>query len=249
MNLGGTTQIALAENSCPAGTALTALPFTCSPVLTTGTNIFTGNQTVNGTVTASAFVGNGAGLTNINVATAANALALGGQPPSYYATAGSNTFTSAQTMPSVNVTGTTQTGALTVGGGTPITEYLSVTLPVTLPAINPGTCTTFQTAELTGFTPGDGDTIAMGIPRALQSGLTNSPAPGPGPAPPPGPGPAAAAGPGPAPPPPGPPIFLVYQAWETTSSANTTITLQVCNPSTPYNGGATGVIRFDVFRH
>ena len=241
----GNVTLNLATNACPAGTALTALPFTCSPVVTAGVNVFTGNQTVNGTVTASAFVGNGAGLTNINVATAttaataANALALGGQPPSYYATAGSNTFTSAQTMPSVNVTGGTQTGTLAIGGGTPITEYLSITLPVTLPAIHPGACTTFQTAELTGFTPGNDDTIAMGIPSVLQSGL-NSAAPGPGgPAPPPGP----------PPPPPGPPIFLVYQAWETTSSANTTITLQVCNPSTPYNGGATGVIRFDIFRH
>lgn len=238
----GNVTLNVAPNACPAGSALSALPFTCAPVVTPGANVFTGNQTINGTVTASAFVGNGAGLTNINVATAttaataANALALGGQPASYYAIAGSNTFTSAQTMPSVNVTGGMQTGTLAIGGGTPITEYLSTTLPVTLPAIHPGACTTFQTAQLAGFTPGSDDTIAMGIPSALQSGLTNSAPPGP-------------AGPPPPPPPPGPPIFLVYQAWETSSSANTTITLQVCNPSTPYSGGATGVIRFDIFRH
>ena len=76
-------------------------------------NTFTKNQTVNGTMTATAFSGNGAGLTKLQganvqgtVATANNALNLGGlapsayQPAGSYATTGSNTFTGDQ-----NVTG------------------------------------------------------------------------------------------------------------------------------------------------
>jgi hypothetical protein len=43
---------------------------------------------------------------------------------------------------------------------------------------------------------------------------------------------------------------LSYQAWETSSSANTTVTIQVCNPTgTKYKGGTTGSIRVDIFRH
>jgi hypothetical protein len=47
-----------------------------------GGNAFSGNQTVNGNVAATNFVGNGAGLTGVN---AANSLALGGLPASNYA--------------------------------------------------------------------------------------------------------------------------------------------------------------------
>ena len=88
------------------------------------TNTFTANQTVNGTVTATSFSGNGSGLTSLqggnvqgNVATANNALNLGGLPPSSYqlagsyATLGANTFTGKQTVngdvtSTGNVTGT-----------------------------------------------------------------------------------------------------------------------------------------------
>jgi trimeric autotransporter adhesin len=49
---GSTAPITLASNTCTAGSALTALPFTCSPFAALGTNTFTGNQTVNGNVTA-----------------------------------------------------------------------------------------------------------------------------------------------------------------------------------------------------
>jgi hypothetical protein len=158
------------------------------------------------------------------------------------------TMTGALNLPSlaatggVTATGPLAGGSLSVGGGTPITEYLSVTLPITLPAMKPGTCTTFQTAALTGFTPGDTDTISLGIPSALQTGLTNGPdgprgdrADGHGPG---GDGRGA-----------GPSIFLAFQAWETPNSSPTTVTLQVCNPSSPYSGGATGTIRFDIFKH
>jgi len=44
-------------------------------------------------------------------------------------------------------------------------------------------------------------------------------------------------------------IFLTFSAWETTSSADTTVTIQVCNPSEPYRGGHSGTIRVDLFKH
>jgi 6-phosphogluconolactonase (cycloisomerase 2 family) len=45
-------------------------------------------------------------------------------------------------------------------------------------------------------------------------------------------------------------VFLIYQAWETTTSASPTITIQVCNPTgSRYSGGATGTIRVDIFKH
>ena len=88
-----------------------------------------------------------------------------------------------------------------------------------LPVLTAGSCTTFTTAALTGFAPGTGDTIALGLPKSLVSSLGNG-------------------------------IFLLYQAWETTTNASPTLTLQVCNPAVSrYGGGATGTIRIDVFKH
>lgn len=224
----GNVTVNLAANACPAGTALSALPFACSPFAGQGANNFLGNQNVTGTVTATAFSGNGAGLTGVSAATAAtasNALALGGNAPSFYATTGTNTFTGGQSMPSVSVSGATATGSITVGGGTPITQYISVTQPITLPSIRAGQCTTFETAALTGFTPGSSDSIALGIPSVFLTGLEDRSHGVP------------------------PPVFLVFQAWETSSSPGTTITLQVCNPSSNYGGGAAGTVRIDVFKH
>jgi hypothetical protein len=82
-------------------------------------NTFTANQTVSGSVTATSFSGNGSALTNLQganvqgaVATAANALDLGGLAPSAYATTGGNAFTGNQ-----GVTGNvTATGGVTAGG-------------------------------------------------------------------------------------------------------------------------------------
>ena len=84
-------------------------------------NVFTGNQTVKGSVVASSFTGSGSGLTQLQgtnvqgaVASSNNASNLGGQPPSAYqpagsyATTGSNTFNGNQTVNgSMNITGTT----------------------------------------------------------------------------------------------------------------------------------------------
>ena len=111
-------------------------------------------------------------------------------------------------------------GSVTIGtAGTPILQYVSTTDNLTIPALTPVSCTTFTTAALTGFTPGASDTIALGTPSSLVSGLGNG-------------------------------IFLQYQAWETTTTASPTITIQVCNPSAvKYKGGATGTIRVDIFKH
>lgn len=48
----GPVTLSLASNACASGSALTALPFACSPFATLGANAFTANQTVNGTLTA-----------------------------------------------------------------------------------------------------------------------------------------------------------------------------------------------------
>jgi hypothetical protein len=48
----GSVSLSLASNACTSGNALTALPFTCSPFATLGANTFTGNQTVNGNLSA-----------------------------------------------------------------------------------------------------------------------------------------------------------------------------------------------------
>jgi hypothetical protein len=110
-------------------------------------------------------------------------------------------------------------GSVTIGGGTPIAEYVSTTSSLTIPALTPGTCTTFMTAALTGFAPGTSDTISLGTPAVLVSNLGSG-------------------------------VFLQYQAWETTTTASPTITIQVCNPAAvKYKGGATGTISIDIFKH
>jgi len=93
-----------------SGNVTLNLDTTKVPQLATA-NTFTANQTVNGTVTATSFSGNGSALTNLQganvqgaVATANNALDLGGlpasayQPAGSYATSGSNNFTGNQSI-------------------------------------------------------------------------------------------------------------------------------------------------------
>jgi hypothetical protein len=76
-------------------------------------NTFSMNQTVNGTLTASSFSGNGAALTNV---TAANSNELGGQPPNAYAQLGAaNTFSNNQT---VNGMVTAKSSSFTIGAST-----------------------------------------------------------------------------------------------------------------------------------
>lgn len=121
------------------------------------------------------------------------------------------------------------TGSLTIGGGTAITQYISVTKTVTLPQINGGQCTTLQTAAVEGFSPGTSDTIALGIPGALMMVAAS---------------PAKAHGPPP------PMVLMTYQAWETSATGSPTITLAVCNQGgSSYSGGDTGTVRIDIFKH
>lgn len=91
--------------------------------------------------------------------------------PGAVLTRGNNTLNGNQTVNgTVNATSLIG-GSLAVGGGTPIAEYTSTTRAITLPALNPFSCTQFTTPALTGFAPGVSDTIALGIPSSLQTGL------------------------------------------------------------------------------
>jgi hypothetical protein len=112
--------LSLAANACASGSALTALPFTCSPFATLGANVFTGNQTVSGTLTATSFSGSGAALTNV---TASNSNELGGLAPSAFAQlAAANTFSGNQ-----SITGNlTATGSVTAGSDS---TFSGLTLP------------------------------------------------------------------------------------------------------------------------
>lgn len=122
------------SSAMPASTGTLVQTVTVEPgvATTTGSNTFTGNQTVNGTVIASGFTGNGSGLTNVTAAglacagcvtnyqlginyagstsqggAANNALELGGMPSSSYATTGSNSFSGDQIVNgTVTATGT-----------------------------------------------------------------------------------------------------------------------------------------------
>jgi hypothetical protein len=96
--LGGSTTLSLDTNKVP---------------LLAAANTFSTNQTVNGTVIASSFSGNGAALTNV---TAANSNELGGQAPSAYAQLGAaNTFSNNQT---VNGAITAKSNNFTIGAST-----------------------------------------------------------------------------------------------------------------------------------
>ncbi|OLB33850.1 MAG: hypothetical protein AUH11_20055 [Acidobacteria bacterium 13_2_20CM_57_17] len=58
VSLGGSTTVALATNTCAAGSAVTAHPFTCSPFAGLGANTFMGNQAMpNLTVTGNIATG------------------------------------------------------------------------------------------------------------------------------------------------------------------------------------------------
>jgi uncharacterized repeat protein (TIGR03803 family) len=227
-------------------------------VLTSGNNNLTGNQTVNGTVTTagagSGFFGNGSGLSNLNPAslsagtaginitgnaatamtstsatTAANATALGGVAAAHYARLDmANSFNGNQTVTGgLTVSAEIKGASLAIGGGTAVTEYVSITQSVTLPALSSASnsdavissCATFTTPALTGFTPGASDTITVGVPKTLLTGLGTG-------------------------------VFLDYQAWENSSTASPSITIQVCNPSgSRYKGGASGLVRVDITKH
>ena len=139
--------------------------------------------------------------------------------PGAVLTNGNNTFAGNQTVNGIVNATSLVAGSLAVGGGTPIREYASLTQGITLPVLNSLTCAQFTTPVVTGFTPGASDTIALGVPSSLLTGLGGQ-------------------------------VFLVYQAWETSTAASPTITIQVCNPSgARYAGGASGTVRVSIFKH
>ncbi len=209
--------------------------------LLSGGNTFTGNQTVNGTVSALNFSGNGSGLTNLNPAnigpgaaainitgtaataliatsamTAMNATNLGGVPATKYARLDlGNIFSGNQIVTGdVSTSGDLATaGSLLIGGGTAIKQYVSATFAITMPSLKPNSCTQItQTLQAVGA--GTNDTVALGVPNSFMS----------------------VGG------------FIVFQAWE--NSPNT-IKIRICNlsPTGPASAAATGMIRVDLFKH
>jgi hypothetical protein len=105
--------------------------------------------------------------------TASNATALGGVAASSYARLDiGNAFTGNQSVTgNVSVSGNSATtGTVTIGGGTPITEHLSVLVNPSFPALRASTCATAR-FRLAGAA--DGDTIALGVPNERMMGGSN----------------------------------------------------------------------------
>jgi len=188
-----------------------------------------GDQTVGGVIKATAFVGDGSGLTGISVATAdtanfatsagsagvaGNSLALGGVPPTSYARLDiSNAFTGSQSIVGniSQVGNLTTSGTVAIGAGTPIVRHLSASFNPTFPTLKPGACSV-AAFPFTGVA--DGDTVALGVPNSRLTGGG----------------------------------VLQYFAWVT---ATDTVSLRVCNidPNSPQKSAATGSIRIDVWKH
>jgi hypothetical protein len=201
------------------------LNFTYGPSVT----IVCEDQTVAGVVTATAFVGDGSGLTGITAATAntanfatsagsantaGNAAALGGLLPGSYARVDiGNAFTGSQSIVGdLTQTGNlATTGTVTIGGGTPIVKHLSASFDPGFPTLKPGVC---ATADFPFSGLADGDTLALGVPSSRLTGGG----------------------------------VLQYFAWV---SASNTVTLRVCNiaPNSAQKTVATGSIRVDVWKH
>ena len=206
--------------------------------VTGGSNTFTGNQMINGTVNATSITGNGANLTSIspsnissgtaginitgNAATAttagiaADATELGGVIASRYARLDvGNNLTGSQTIAGdMSVTGNSSaTGTLTIGnGGTAITEHLSMTINPTFSAPKPGN--TCSSASFPFPRASDGDTIALGVPNSRIEGS------------------------------------LAYTAWVNAADA---ITIRACafpsDQALLKRGFGSGAIRVDLWKH
>jgi hypothetical protein len=135
--------------------------------LLAGSNTFTGNQTVNGTVSATTFVGDGSALTGVSKITSvtpgsglvgggsAGAISLAVDTTVARTTAG-NTFTGNQTVSgSLTASGDlTSSGSLTIGGGTPIARHISTMGGFSFSPLKPGACLA-AAAFITGASAGD----------------------------------------------------------------------------------------------
>jgi len=91
--LGGSTTLNLASNACASGSALSALPFTCSPFATLGANNFTGNEGVTGNVTASGEVQGGVVNATTSFDIGGLAFAFGSDQNAFLGFAGNSTMT------------------------------------------------------------------------------------------------------------------------------------------------------------
>ena len=228
------TQVAV--GAAPQGLAIT--PFLDSDTglaKLVGGNTFSGNQAVNGKVTANSFSGDGSSLLNLNPANlalgtaginitgtaasaisasnAGNALNLGGVAAGNYARLDvANSFTGDQKVTgNLSASGNlTIAGTAALGGGTPIVEHLSATFNPSFPALKPSAC---AAASFTMTGASDGDTLALGVPNARMTGGGT----------------------------------IIYSSWV---SAPNTITIQGCNVSaSPQKTAGAGSIRVDVWKH
>ena len=131
-------------------------------------NTFTASQTVNGTLTASSFSGNGAGVTNVNAAMLDGFTSAAFQPAGSYAvTTGPNTFAADQTLnAALNLAQTTgpDAGVINLGGNSLIHACCPKSLQNTFVGSSAGNFT----ADASGSNGGNGQNTAVGF-QALQS--------------------------------------------------------------------------------
>jgi hypothetical protein len=134
--------------------------------LLAGGNTFNGNQTVNGTVSATAFTGDGSALIGVSKITAVTAGAglTGGGSTGNVSLAVDSTVARTNTSNTFNGNQTIN-GAVTIAGGTPIAGHLSATSYLFFSPLKPGAC------FVAGFNiagASEGDTVALGVPHSLM---------------------------------------------------------------------------------
>jgi hypothetical protein len=192
--------------------------------LLTGGNTFTGNQTVNGTLSATTFVGDGSALTGVSkimTVTPGSGLMGGGNAgnislavdSTVARTNAGNTFTGNQTVNgSLNASGgLTSGGTLTIGGGTPIARHLSTTANLSFPGLKPGACTTMG-VPFNGVS--DGDSVSLTPPNSMMQVAGTE----------------------------------LFTAWV---SAPNVVQIRACNldPNIAQKMAVSGIIRIDVWKH
>jgi uncharacterized repeat protein (TIGR03803 family) len=210
-------------------------------VLTNGNNTLDGNQTVDGSLNASTFVGNGSGLTNvmasgitctfcigntqlgINYAgsssqggPASNALLLGGFPASTFQPAGSYATTGANLFTgNQSITGSLSTTGNSATSGTttmgPSGTPIVQHLSMTFNPTFPAPKNSCTSQSFTFPGASDGNTVALGIPNERMTAAD-----------------------------------LIYTAWV---SAPNTVTIRACAFTTKPTSAGSGAIRVDIWQH
>jgi hypothetical protein len=211
----------------------------------TGGNTFNGSQTVNGTITATSFVGDGSSLTGVNAQTAqtantatfaasagtamtaSNSLALGGVPPSGYApAAGSANYIQNNSGPAqpanLNISGNA-----TVGGNASVTGDLAAAGTITIgsdgTAIAKHVSMQFQNVAFNlKLTPGT-CTVWSGVVLSATDGDTVAV------------GLASSLM----------TANIVFSAW----AGNGSVSVRICNPSGAPTTLGVGNLRVDVWKH